>query len=681
LPRPPAKAGWEGIVANRVWGLICLALLLSAPAWASMSMEEFEQQRKALIEREMQKEEARREKMAQVAEALKNKDFEQAVKLTSQIITSQQLGDTAKAEVLVMRGLAYYHKNELAKAKQDLDEAVRRNRQEARAYVIRSAVHEKENRREQAIADMEAYTRLKPDDQEGRARLQKLQAQASPPAPPPSPGPAQGSPSAPTPALGPAQTGAAAASKPAAIPALKLYEAPDKSYALHKPTNWQVKDEALPASLRITVLAPDQGAAVDFLWERNQGGQANALLALEAFRRRLAPSGAEVTWSNVYRSEDNSRATATVRYRTAKLALQGTFYFEASAKSLSAQGYMARDGQLAQQRPTLYNIMTSLAFSKRPASPPPTAASFNPQYVSPALVSRRAPDGSLAMNTPNDWGFAAAKGTAIASAANGGQGFAFLTLSGNPILRGATVAQGVIAQPYLTPPQALRVILAGFGHRDIAIKQNQSDPAASQEFGKRVGRRGDAQDIVVTWTSAKGAPCLGFFKMICASPSPTGLWFCILAGAWGPQQDFYRYYPLLEQVASSFSINDQYARRYIQDGLKRARELHDQTVAKIREAGRGREQQQADWEARQKRKEFAESKWDDYRRGNSYWVSDMENGKVYQTDSHGTRDTSTNDYYQGRGHNYTNFEGRNPRHPSETMREVSSYELQQMRGH
>ena len=130
------------------------------------------------------------------------------------------------------------------------------------------------------------------------------------------------------------------------------------------------------------------------------------------------------------------------------------------------------------------------------------------------------------------------------------------------------MAQGVIAQPYMTPNQAIQVILAGFGHRNIKITKSQPDPKTSQEFFQQVGRHSDAQDMMVTWTSAKGASCLGFFKVINAAPSPTGLWFCMLAGTWGPHHDFYRYYPMLEQVASSFSINDQYARRYIQDGLK-----------------------------------------------------------------------------------------------------------------
>ena len=96
----------------------------------------------------------------------------------------------------------------------------------------------------------------------------------------------------------------------------------------------------------------------------------------------------------------------------------------------------------------------------------------------------------------------------------------------------------------------------------------------------------------------------------------------------------------------------------------------------MQDLNRVREQNQAEWEARQERKAYMDSKWDDYRRGNSYWVSELEGGKVYATDSWGTKDTVTGEYYGGRGFNWTNFEGQNPRHPSETMREISSYELE-----
>ena len=129
-------------------------------------------------------------------------------------------------------------------------------------------------------------------------------------------------------------------------------------------------------------------------------------------------------------------------------------------------------------------------------------------------------------------------------------------------------------------------------------------------------------------------------------------------------------------MAASFGINDQYARGYIQAGLANLRRLQEQTAAEIRSLNQTREDNQKAWEERQERKDYMDSKWDDYRRGQSYWVSDLEGGKVYATDNWGTKDTATGDYYEGRGYNWTNFEGQNPRYPSENMRGVSSWELE-----
>jgi hypothetical protein len=181
--------------------------------------------------------------------------------------------------------------------------------------------------------------------------------------------------------------------------------------------------------------------------------------------------------------------------------------------------------------------------------------------------------------------------------------------------------------------------------------------------------------------SPEGKACVGGFKVINFPPSPaTGIWNSIVAGIWGPERDFARYFPALEQIASSFAINDEYARRYIQAGLENLRRLQQKTQAAMQDLNRAREQNQRDWEAAQERKEYMDSKWDDYRRGRSYWVSELEGGRVYATDSGGTQDTVTGQYYEGRPYNWVNFEGQNPKHPSETMREVTSAELKKLEG-
>ncbi len=468
--------------------------------------------------------------------------------------------------------------------------------------------------------------------------------------------------------------GEAAAAPPARQ--LQPYVSPNRLYALHKPAEWKVAETVQPDFFRILASSPDGASGVDLAWARGGPERPNVLRFLAAYRQTLSRTHADVTFTNVRVSRDNLRAVAMIAFRRGIEAARGRYYFEAGPRGLAAQGYFAPEGRLGSERSLLLNVMASLAFLKNDPRP---AAGGEPAYYRPALVERRAPDGSLSIRVPAEWSFAAAGGKVVTGAREGGPGFIFTSLQGNPMVGNVPVTQGIIASRYLPPPQTLAWLLQAFGHQGVRIDSSWPDPGTTRELAARVGRQCDVQDVSARWTPAGGMPCTGVFKMMNTLPSVTGLWYTIVAGVWAPEKDAPLYMPALEEVASSFSINDAYARAYIRAGLARLRELQRQTAAAIGDLNRAREQNQRDWEERQRRKEFSDSKWDDYRRGRSYWVSELEGGKVYETDRWGTRDTSTGDYYEGGGYKWIHFEGENPRYP-ESMREVSSYELQQMQG-
>jgi hypothetical protein len=285
----------------------------------------------------------------------------------------------------------------------------------------------------------------------------------------------------------------------------------------------------------------------------------------------------------------------------------------------------------------------------------------------------------LTISLPQDWNFNAAKGKILATGPNGGLGFIFNAYAGNPmpIMHNATIMQGVIASRYLMPAQTLPFVMHGYGHHNAVVLSSTPDQNTMAQCRAQLrGGSCDAADMVATWTSKGGVDCVGGFKVMNIRPGVTGQWSSIVAGIWGPRKELSRYLSMLERVANSFSISDQYARNYILSGLANLKALEAQTSAEIRSLNYTREDLQRAWEQRQARHDYMESKWDDYRRGNSYWVSDLEGGKVYATDTWGTKDTVTGDYYEGKAYNYTYFEGQNPRYPSEDMREVSSWEVE-----
>lgn len=453
-------------------------------------------------------------------------------------------------------------------------------------------------------------------------------------------------------------------------PALKPYVAPSRLFALQLPPDWSVREDSSPGSLRILAQSRDGASFVEFQHQRGKGDLAKALGAFRAHLARRIP-GANL--KGVWLSPDRTRATASWHQGGSGDGCLGTLYAEANSGGFSIQCFGTRESRLDQERPILLNVMASLAFIK--GSPGQKIT-----FIDPPLVKHTAPDRSASLTIPQDWKFLGGGGKVVAGNERGSAGFIFTSFQGNPMVPGAHVTQGVIGNRYLPPQQAMEAIFRGLGHRNFRVTNSTPDQATMREYQMRFHSRCDAQDMMATWISDKGAACVGAFKVVDSLPSPVGLWNVIVAGVWGPQEDFHRYYPMLEKIGRSFSINGQYAQGYIKAGLENLKRLQQQTMAKMKELNDMRAKNQADWEAQQRRKDYMESKWDDYRRGESYWVSELEGGKVYRSDSSGTKDTTTGNYYEGRPYNYVNFEGQNPHHPSETMKEISSYELKQLNG-
>ena len=461
--------------------------------------------------------------------------------------------------------------------------------------------------------------------------------------------------------------GLAAAVQLGAAPALETYVSPDRLFALQKPPGWKVIEDTAADTLSIAVTSPDSAARVMVVWTKLGGPKPPTALGVicglcQAERR----SHPEAVFSQAQASRDGRRAVVSERYRAGSVFFRSRTFVEVDARGITVQAYAAPEAGLDGQRPLLMNMLMSVALLKAPkGSRPP---------LQKTLVERQAPDGSLRMRVPQDWAFLAGKGMVVTG--EPGAGFIFTAFAGNPMLPQATVAQGVIGRNYLSPATTLPVVLQGFGHRSPAVVWSAPDPATAAQYRASLRRNAEAADLVATWTSKEGLPCIGGFKVVNAVPAVMGQWTSLVAGIWAPKAELARYVPVLEQVAGSFGVNDAYARGYIQAGLANLRRLQAKTAEAMQDLRYAREDMQRAWEERQARKDYMDSKWDDYRRGDSYWVSDLEGGKVYHTDPSGTRDTQTGDYYEGGGFTWTEFQGQNPRHPSEGMREISSYELE-----
>ncbi len=492
------------------------------------------------------------------------------------------------------------------------------------------------------------------------------------------PPPAQTPPSANKAANGAATT---AAGRNATASGFKLvkYESKDPAVVLYKPEKWTVTPTRSATSLHLKVAAPEGLARVETYFADNRSTHFNSLSLMQTLSQQMKKAYSDLKLSEVMVCKDPaiSCAVATISYTDGSAPVKGRYFFHADANQAVIRSYQAPEAELNAQRLLLLDILANIHVMKSASggSATPAPAPLNVQFT-----QRRATDGSWTVRLPADWNFVGQSGKVIAGAPGGGAGFLFTTFDVMPQRYRLATPPNVIVSPYKPPADILKIIWEKFNNREIQIKGNKPDPQTANGCPGQIGRRCEAADVTLNWVSPKGVSCAGSIKVISALPSFTGQWFTIVTGIWGPSNDLERYMPVLEQVTGSFSISNGYAKSYIEQGLVHLRELQAQTQHSIQGLYNAIDDNQRAYEQRAARKDRSDAGWDDYNRGNSYWISDLEGGKVYATDPWGTKDTTTGDRVEGAPYDYINFEGQNPRYSSEYMREVNSYDVEHMTG-
>ena len=83
---------------------------------------------------------------------------------------------------------------------------------------------------------------------------------------------------------------------------------------------------------------------------------------------------------------------------------------------------------------------------------------------------------------------------------------------------------------------------------------------------------------------------------------------------------------------------------------------------------------QAAYEERQRSQDYIDYQRTNYIRGQQDWISSVEGGTVYHSDSWGLTNTATGEFYEGQPFDYVHFQGENPKY-RETMTPVDNREL------
>jgi hypothetical protein len=465
---------------------------------------------------------------------------------------------------------------------------------------------------------------------------------------------------------------------------MEKWVSPQGVVSVLKPKEWKVEERYTGNSASVVVCDNSRMTGVMFFVSKNDARIKDSLYILgenvKNNRKRFPDFKCDKTWA----AQDRSKAITNVSFTAKGIPVLGKFYYFVNPNRMLIMSYQAPGDIFSKYKRILLTILNNINFydqyeeQKRAKSlKQPSKESIQP--VKAQMVWRQAPDGSVRFMAPVNWQYQAQKGRAIVGSEQEDAGFVFTSVEAFARDPGVRVP-GVLISRYLPPDQFIGLFLSSFGQaRNVQIIEKKPDYKTVQEAAQFLRAQCEAQDLVVKFSAKSGRSCLASFKVITSRPAAfSGQWWSIVTGSWAQEARFAAYVPLLENIAKSYQINEAWSRNYIQKGLANLRRLQQKTQQAIQELNQARYDQQRSWEANQARKDYSNWKFSQYLRGESDWVSSLEGGKVYHTDSWGTKDTWTGDYYEGSPYNYVNFEGKNPRHPTlEGMQEINSYELYQ----
>ncbi len=448
------------------------------------------------------------------------------------------------------------------------------------------------------------------------------------------------------------------------------------SFVVYMPKGWKATEGEQDGVRTLTVSDP-KGACVATMHVGASPAAGDAVAQAAYFAARLGKSG-EVQIASARCTPDRARVVFDGTYAPTGGRREFRAWVSQAAGQCVCQVIEAPVGQLAASRAMLLTVLSNATLTK--------AAQGAGRAVQAALTPRQLKDGSATVSVPADWNFQdLGKGSFIAGDAAGQYGF---MVAGATVLtgKGGVVAAGVPLSPYRVPSDAFRFLT---GLQGLATNMQFLSVTPHPELAQQLvipGRTAaaNAEEFVYTYTNKQGQAAKGYsFGVTTAQMMGFnwGLWHITVVG---PADGFDAYVGNFTAMIRSYQGNEEFAKRYIERGNERLRQMERETAAKIASnATYIRETMQAAYEERQKSQEYIDYQRTQYIRGQSDWVSEVEGGAVYHSDSWGTENTWTGEFWaadpDGRGdpnrpYNYVNFQGKNPKY-NETMQEINTRAL------
>jgi hypothetical protein len=451
---------------------------------------------------------------------------------------------------------------------------------------------------------------------------------------------------------------------------MKKYVTDKAGFVLYMPAGWKAT-EGEPGQFKTLIVTDPSGLYTVALFSGVSPTGKDVVALTRLFAGNIRQRFPDFTIRKAMISPDQRRIAFDGVYSNLQKKKQAfKVWVSGGDGNFSYSSIEAPEGKLAGSRQLLLTILSNIGIMKAASQ-----TSAGPARVLP-LVQHRLPDGSAVFSAPQGWqyqgfGAGAFAATDPASPSSFIVGTVeFLT----PQMR--VRVPNVIISDYLAPHQAMQLVAA---RMNLISGMQFTEVIPRADIAGQIGRvytTGPvrAEEFVYTFT-AKGRRCKGYsFGITFGTRLNTNWKFWHITVA-APAEQFEALIPSFVTMVHSYKINDQFAQNYIAQGMARLQQMQQQTAQIIaRNAQDIHQMMQSAYDERQKSMDYIDYQRTNYIRGQSDWISSVEGGSVYHSDSWGTKNTTTGEYYQGQPFNYFNSTGANPKY-NEQMQEINNRAL------
>ncbi len=452
---------------------------------------------------------------------------------------------------------------------------------------------------------------------------------------------------------------------------MEKYVSQDAVFVLYKPKGWAVSEGGQPDFRTVCVADPDGSAeAAMFLGTNPTGEDVVGLTKLFCGSVKQQYPDLQIVEAKV--SRDRHRVAVSARFtHPARGARDFRCWVSGRGNEFMFESIESSAGALDQHKSVLLTILANVRVFKGAFAGAGSSAA-----AVPALVPVQLTDGSARFQMPQGWGCQElGPGCFIAGDPAARQLFTVASVDVVTPRLGVEVP-GVPVATYQSPSEAMRTLTTW---QRVATNMQFESVISRQDIAKQMAQVYTAgpvtvEEFVFTCDTNAGKAKGYTFGFTFGSRLDTNWNFRHLT-VMAPADKFGELLPTFEAMLASYEIDDQFARNYVQQGLARLRQLRQQTSAMIaRNAQEIREMMQAAYDERQRSQDYIGYQRTHYIRGEQDWVSGLEGGTVYHTDSWGTQNTTTGEHWEGGPFDYVNFTGRNPKY-NEDMTPIDSRAL------